>query len=200
MVHNRKCVTIFQNQCLLRLQYLPIIEILNRTKGFLTYKYSINDDDCMYTKFYGYSELNLSDDKAQIFFGSCYYKLAHVSCLGTIWSNDFFLQNQETKQELYRNEGDIYSSRLLQYNKSETLSLEKEAFIVFLSTSLGASVFVHLVSKSLRGLRGTINEKAKRDLISSPFIHSKRSKVTLKWSPLLLPFRKQVLFVTSCVL
>ena len=38
---------IFQNQCLLRLQYLPLIEILNRTKGFLTCKYSMNDEDCL---------------------------------------------------------------------------------------------------------------------------------------------------------
>ena len=98
-------MTIFQNQCLLRLQYLPLIEILNQTKGFLTYKYSINDDDCMYTKFYGYSELNLSDDKAQIFFGSCHYKLAYVSCLGTIWSNDFFLQNQERNRSCIGTKG-----------------------------------------------------------------------------------------------
>ena len=119
MVHNGKCVTIFQNLCLfLRLQYLPLIEAI----------------------FWEHQLVGLMFQMTRPkFFGSFYYKLAHVSCLGTIWSNDFFLQNQKRNSSCI-GRGHIYSSRLLQYNKSETLSLEKEAFIVFLSTSLDGRI------------------------------------------------------------
>ena len=170
-------MTIFQNLCLfLRLQYLPLIEAIfweRQLVGLMFEGYSrINPFRWQGPNFLAVSITNWLMYRVWEPFGQTTFSCRIKKEIVVVLEGGIFIRP------------DFYNTIKVKH------CLWKKRLLLFSFLLLLTGVFhLHVVSKSLRGLRGTINEKAKRDLISSPFIHSKRSKVTLKWSPL-LPFRK----------